>query len=101
MSFYLSERMKDGHSRRDHYKAAGLPPEKWGIPDLPATLAHVWEWFCDLSAGRSVGMAANPISWADMQAYFALTGEVPSKFELDAIRKIDYMAINPPEKKGK
>ena len=72
-----------------------------GMPAMPELLSHIWFWFCDLSAGRSVGMAANPISWADMQAYFSLTGERPSKFELDAIRLIDNLALTQSEKKGK
>lgn len=87
--------MKDGFTRREHYKAAGLPEDKWGIPEMPVLLAHVWEWFCDLSAQRGTGVnGADPISWTEMQAYFSMRGEVPSQIDLKAIQQLDSIMLS-------
>lgn len=65
------------------------PPELEGVPELPEAASHVLQWFYDLSATRSVGMALNPISYTEIQAWCSLTGSRPAPWEVAAIRQID------------
>ena len=93
--FSLSRIAKNGFSRRQNYIAGRVPDHLWKSPPMPEELAHVWMWFCELSASRTIGMSgANPISWLEMQAYFNLTNECPTRFELNAIRLIDISALS-------
>ena len=64
--------------------------EMKAAPDYPWDTRYIWEWFIDLSRGRSIGaMAVNAISWADMYAYFSLIGIKPMRWEVDAVRALD------------
>jgi len=66
-----------------------VAPQLRDLPDVPLEGAHVWRWFCDLGSARSSGMAINPISWNDMNAYFTLQRITPAQWELAAIRALD------------
>lgn len=46
-----------------------MPPALDSKPDLPVTLIDVVEAFSVLSAHRTYGMSANPISYPDKVAY--------------------------------
>lgn len=61
-----------------------------GAPDYPLQVRYLWNWFVELSKGRSAGpMAANAINWSDMSAYFSLIGVRPMRWELNALRALD------------
>ncbi len=64
-------------------------PELKSLPELPAAAAHVWGWYCDLTAARSAGFQVNPILWADIGAYFRLMDMSPERWEIYAIRDLD------------
>lgn len=64
--------------------------EDWGLPDPPLLLLHVWQWFCDLAERRKPGAA---LEWGEMESYFALTGERPTRFEIQALCAIDRIAL--------
>lgn len=65
------------------------PPELEGLPDLPECATHVWRWFMQLSGQRTCGMALNPITWPEIDAWANRTGNNPCQWELDAITGID------------
>lgn len=56
---------------------------------MPECAVHVWHWFIALSQKRTCGMALNPITWLDMQAWSQMTGIKPLQWELEAISGID------------
>ena len=58
-------------------------------PPLPILLRHVWFWFCELSGSRSSGMAANPISYTEIEAWGRLTGRRPDVREVRLIVMLD------------
>lgn len=95
--------MPDGYTRMQHYEAAGVPPEEWGIPPMPPGMSYLWDWFVALASGRgSGGLAANPISWEAMQAFFAFMGERPTIADINAIKMLDRMSLSEHgEKKGR
>lgn len=77
----------EGISKRAHLKQAGVP-----VPTItiPSAAAHVFEWFCDLSDARGGnGFSLNPVSYAEIAAWSALTGARPSPWEIKAIRAMD------------
>ena len=65
------------------------PPELLAVPVLPEAGQHVWLWFLQLTRKRTCGMAMNPITWPDIQAWSILTGIKPKQWELEAINGID------------
>jgi hypothetical protein len=66
------------------------PPAALAGPDLPAWGRHIFAAWIDLHAGRGGnGMGPNPIAWADLAAWAALTGTEPSPFEVRTIMAID------------
>lgn len=56
---------------------------------MPVPLVHVWQWFGELSRGRTCGMATNPITWSDLDAWARLTGVRPTPLELELIYALD------------
>nr|WP_244422833.1 hypothetical protein [Bradyrhizobium sp. ORS 278] len=59
------------------------------VPPLPAELERAWHGFCRLSARRRVGLAIEPIGWADLDAFMRLTGIRLSPFEIELIEMLD------------
>lgn len=65
-------------------------PEQLRGPELPDCLAHVWQWFGDLSAARGGnGWGPNPIGYADVAAWAALTRRDPTAAEVDLLMALD------------
>jgi hypothetical protein len=63
--------------------------------ELPDTCFEVWKWFVKLDQGRSSsGFGANPISYADMHAFFQLIEITPYDWEIELIRKLDIEILN-------
>ena len=77
------------------WRMTGRKPAELEGPGLPAGAAHVWEWFCLLHSTRQVGMAANPISHLEMQAFFGLEQVAPASWELELLREFDRVAMAP------
>ena len=85
--FRLGKPDKSGTPLRAHLQAAGIQnPNPHPFPDL---LGYLWGWFLDLSAGRTGGFGANPITWEGMQAWAALTGTTPAPWEVRTLRALD------------
>ena len=80
-------------------RTTGIPEPELDVPDLPSYAAHVWQWFWQLSRGRTCGMAMNPITWEAIDAWANRTGNNPRQWELDAITGIDaaFMVSMAPE----
>ena len=91
-SFKLNSRQKDGSTRREHYIAAGIPESDWGLPDFPILLFDLWEWFLLLHADRCGG-TGGPITHVSMDAFCRLRGVRLSKWEMDAVLKLDSIAL--------
>jgi hypothetical protein len=90
----LSVRQPDGATKRDHLESVerqtGKRPAALDGPELPAWGRHIFAAWIDLHAGRGGnGMGPNPIAWADLAAWAALTGTEPSPFEVRTIMAID------------
>ncbi|MGE0699044.1 MAG: hypothetical protein AB7O57_08115, partial [Hyphomicrobiaceae bacterium] len=63
---------------------------KLNEPSLPAELRYLWSIFLDLHRTRSFGWSsANPISFAEIDAWCRLQNFALSGFELDVIRELD------------
>lgn len=58
-------------------------------PPFPDALSHVWSAFCRLSGRRTVGMAANPITWSDIDAFVRLSGVRLAPWEIRLIEELD------------
>lgn len=62
--------------------------------EFPEAVSYLWHWFLSLHGARgSSGFGPNPISWADMQAFFSLHGLRPTATELDLLRRLDAVAL--------
>jgi len=63
--------------------------------DLPYYVKYLWDWFCELSDGRTyTGMGqALPISWTEILAWSKLTGSQPTMWEVKALKSIDQMFL--------
>jgi hypothetical protein len=65
-------------------------PAKLRVPEIPAALEHLWQWFCELSGSRSGnGGGPNPIAYSDIAAWAALTGRLPAPRDVHAIVALD------------
>lgn len=59
-------------------------------PELPAQVAHIWEWFQNLNQGRtSNGWSANPLSWGEIQAWAQLMWINLVPLEVRLLRALD------------
>lgn len=67
---------------------------------MPPDTAHVWWWFQDLSAARSTGMSANPISFTEIDAYARLHRMVMEGWEIGLLRRLDTLALSQTARKG-
>lgn len=90
--------MGDGSTLRETYEAiernTGHRPSELDGPEMPDGGLRAWNWFVDLNGARQFGMAANPISFAEMAAYFAFRGERPEQWEVGVLRRLDQVALN-------
>lgn len=57
-------------------------------------MAHIWNFFLRLDRHRSSnGYGANPLSWADIKAFFDVHGILPEEYELLAISMLDNVRL--------
>lgn len=65
-------------------------PTRLRVPEIPAALAHLWDWFCELSAARSGNASGpNPIAYAEIAAWAGLTGRLVAPRDVRAIALLD------------
>jgi hypothetical protein len=92
--FKLSRRGADGVCLREKLlhieQTTGRRPAALDGPEIPAEVAHVWGWFCELDSQRSGnGFGGNPISWGEIAAWAALTGSMPRPHEVRMLLRLD------------
>ena len=92
--------MKDGHTKREHYIAAGVPEEEWGIPEFPIVLYDLWQWFLKLHGSRGSGLGPAPITEESIGWFFHTRRIAPQGWQLDAIRMLDRIALESMGEKG-
>lgn len=68
--------------------------KRGGHPDLipprvPLFAAYLWEWYQELNGSRQVGMAANPLTYTEIQAWAAMTGRKPDPWEVEQLKTLD------------
>jgi hypothetical protein len=96
----LSKRNKAGESLRDTLEAVErmtgrMPAEGLNPVDDPDLLWDLWQHFLRLGASRTAGaMTANPISELEIWAFCRLRGLHLERWELDAIRRLDAIALS-------
>lgn len=56
---------------------------------IPALVAHVWDWFHEMAGRRTSGVAANPISYQDVMAWAQLTDRDPTPWEVHLLLRLD------------
>jgi hypothetical protein len=56
---------------------------------IPPAVAHIWQWFCELSQTRQIGMSAGPITFAEIEAYARLMKIEMHPWAVALIRRID------------
>ena len=76
-----------------------VPDELANAPPLPPELAHVWRWFGELHATRQHGeFGAQPICYAEIEAWARLTGTGIQPFEVAALLAVDNSFLTANEK---
>ena len=66
------------------------PPEGLSDFECPEATEHLWCWFLEISRRRSGGgFGANPISYAEVEAWARLTHTRPSALEVEWIMDLD------------
>lgn len=89
--------MPDGSTVRQNLESVarqtGRRPEGLDGPELPPAGYQIWDWFMELNTTRQVGMGLSPITYSDMQAFFAMTGERPARWQIAAIRRLDAVVL--------
>lgn len=81
--------------RRQRGQEAAKPPA------LPLAFAHLWNAFIELHQARgSSGFGPNPISYAEIAAYRAVTGADLSPWEVKVIRALDTVYIETASQSG-
>ena len=64
------------------------------LPPFPEELEALWGVFLALSSRRTAGMAANPITFADIEAFQRLTLTDLSAWEVDVICQLDNAVLS-------
>jgi hypothetical protein len=89
--FWLSQRMEDGATRRQHFESAarqGAPSPYLAGPPLPETLAYLWGWFRSIHEGRTPGMGDGKATHLDLMAWQANNSVRLEPWEHDAIQAL-------------
>jgi hypothetical protein len=98
--FRLSKRDDKGASLRETLKVVErmkgfTPPEAVNPCEFPVVLWDLWQHFLILNASRGAGMAgASPITQLDLFAYSQLHRVVFEGWMLEAIRRLDRIALS-------
>ena len=94
--------MVDGVPLREHYaaiwKRSGTKPDELKN-ELPDWLGYLWQWFLELHQTRGSGMEGmQRITYAEIDAWIRLTGNVVDWWDVRAIKAVDSVACKPKEK---
>lgn len=91
----LNQKQKDGCSLKEQLlsverQTKKTPKQLQDLIELPESCYRPWRHFIALDSTRtSNGYSVNPISYTEMKSYFDLIGEVPDRWEVEIISKID------------
>lgn len=76
-------------TRRERNARFGMAHKSADI-DVPDVVEYLWQWFFDLSRGRSSGMnGPNPLSALEIDAWERKTGNIVSRDDFQAIQYMD------------
>jgi hypothetical protein len=76
-------------------KIKGYPPAELVNPfSLPDLYAHLWRDFWELHQTRQVGMSANAITYAEIEAYSRLLHRELSTSDVTIIKRLDALFLN-------
>lgn len=76
------------------WQQTGKRPAELVDNELPMAIAHVWDWFVELTRTRRYGMSApEPISYQEMAAWAELTGREPTPFEVGCLTAVDDVVL--------
>lgn len=65
-------------------------------PEFPDLLQYVWEWFGELGKRRSYhASGANPLTWAEVEAWSRMTGSAPTYRECLLLFRLDDVVTKP------
>ena len=65
-------------------------PEQLVPQEMPDCLNYLWQWFCELSNGRSYGeFGPMSINYSEIKAWTDLTHSEPTAWEVEALKSID------------
>lgn len=78
-----------------------MPSELENAVELPLIFIEVWNAFIALSNTRQYGMAANPFTYQEIQAYLTVTKTRLSGFEIDLLKRLDLLDLNAKNKAKK
>lgn len=68
-------------------------------PRPPPEVEHVWRWFLEISARRQAGFAANPLTFAELQAWATMTHTLIEPWEARLIMRVDDAVLAATRKK--
>lgn len=64
-------------------------------PELPACVVYLWGWFLELHNARpSGGLGPGAISYSDIYAWTLLTGNRPTKWDVEVLKQLDYAYLS-------
>lgn len=93
----------DGTTNRAHLEVAARSgsakaAEALRGPEFPDTVGYLWEWAMMLHGRSGVGMGGlAPLSYGTVAHWSALTGERPTRQEVEALMRIDAAMSHPGE----
>lgn len=88
----LGARQPDGHTLREHLQAVaaqGTVDPLLMPPEIPREVQALWQAFLAMSASRRSGMAAQPLTLTDIDAWCRLNGVRLTPWELDTLIATD------------
>lgn len=72
----------------------GMTCDELDGPACPPGFGYLLEWFGELSAARTSGaFGANPITFAEINAWAQLTGNEPTPTEVQIMRRLDVAVL--------
>jgi len=72
------------------WRQTGIKPDVLNGPEFPDLCAHIWRDFLNLNKSRRMGFSGpDPITFQDVFAWQAVTGNILHPWEVSAIMAID------------
>ena len=97
--FELDKKPKDSDvSLRDHlmsiFDNTGFMPEELNNPEPSKAIDYLLEYFHQLSRTRQIGMALNPITFTEIEAWKRLFHIELAVWEIDVIKQLDLIYLS-------